>query len=508
MCLKMDGKMGRKAKTKTKTALILITAIFLSFHLGFGVTRLNLISSFAGSGNSGYDDGEDTKATFSMPYGLAAAVDGGIIVVDSNNSKIREIKDGKVLTLAGYSDKLDSYRFPMGGFGDGSALKARFNKPRYAAVDSNGVIYISDTGNNVIRKLYEGKVSTFAGNGKGGYQDGSAAEAMFNCPSGLVIDDKNNLYVADTLNQVIRKITPDGTVSTYAGTAAKGAGYQDGSVLSARFNEPSDLAMDKQHILYIVDSGNQLIRKTDGQTVATVCGSYSKEEGDDYALGGFLDGYGADAQFNFPKGIAVSDNGTLFVSDTWNNRIRGITKDGQVITVAGTGTAGVQNGRAETSMFNGPAGLLYHNKALYVADLWNNSIQKIDIDENQLSPVDTPSPTDGIQFYPRTENFQLVYAGKLRLLTKEHYHVRDGVVSVNLAAFAKALGYHVTWNAQAQVLRAVAGKRTYVIDGKTTAVQLEQGKPMMELKTAAGKLGYESYWVPERNGAVLYRSGQ
>jgi hypothetical protein len=178
----------------------------------------------AGSGIPERVDGLSEKAGFNTPYGLAVDSQGRIYVVDCYNNSIRVIANGMVDTVAGSSKGTDAYGFSLGGLVDGDADKARFNKPRAVLVDGQGTIYVVDTGNNIIRKISQGKVSTYAGTGKAGFRNGSVREAQFNAPSGLALDKAGNLYVADTLNNVIRKISPQGFVTTYAGKNTGEAG--------------------------------------------------------------------------------------------------------------------------------------------------------------------------------------------------------------------------------------------------------------------------------------------
>lgn len=193
--------------------------------------------------------------------------------------------------MAGSLKGTDLYGFPLGGLVDGDADQAMFNQPRAVVVDSQGTIYVADTGNNVIRKISQGKVSTYAGSGRAGFRDGSVRDARFNAPSGLALDKAGNLYVADTLNNVIRKITPQGVVTTYAGNKTGKAGYRDGSLAEAEFNEPAALAMDSQDNLYVVDSGNQLIRRISQDQVETIAGTRgSLLSGTTYIQGSFRDG--------------------------------------------------------------------------------------------------------------------------------------------------------------------------------------------------------------------------
>ena len=210
-------------------------------------------TDFAGSGESGTKDGVKKDASFALPWDLAIDKDGGILIVDTNNSRIRKVKGDIVSTVSGSSSSTDIYGFPTAGFVDGDNTSAKFNKPRGIAVDSNGIYFVADTGNNAIRRIIASKTYTFSGQIKSGYKDGDGREALFNGPSGIAIDGKDNLYVADTLNNVIRKITADGKVTTFAGKFGLQGGYKDGASKEALFNEPSSLAFDSTGALYVAD---------------------------------------------------------------------------------------------------------------------------------------------------------------------------------------------------------------------------------------------------------------
>ena len=199
---------------------------------------------------SGDKDGSINEAEFNYPRALATDGAGNIYVADTGNHRIRKITTrGEVLTLAG------SKR----GFKDGAGAEAKFHEPIGIAVDSKGNVYVADSHNHSIRKVTpEGVVSTLAGSGEGGFVDGSTTEAQFNRPTGVAVDSEGNVYVADQKNNLIRKITPEGMVSTYAGNGM--AGFSDGSAVTARFRNPYDVVVDSDNTIYVSDTGNQRIR--------------------------------------------------------------------------------------------------------------------------------------------------------------------------------------------------------------------------------------------------------
>lgn len=256
-----------------------------------------------------------------------------------------------------------------GGLTDGATTSAEFMNPSALATDALGTVYVADSRNHCIRKITpDGMVSTLAGTGDEGYIDGPASVAQFYCPSGIAVDAQGTIYIADTANHRIRRLTPDGQVSTFAGTGFEG--FKDGAGTVAQFYLPSGLDLDASGNLYVADTANHRVRKvtTDG-TVSTVAGS---------GLEGYAPGIGTAAAFNNPFSVTVDAEGVLYVADTWNNRIRKVLPDGTVLDVAGDGNAGLVDGAASTSRFSLPASVaVAANGRLYVADAYNNCVRKI-----------------------------------------------------------------------------------------------------------------------------------
>lgn len=263
------------------------------------------------------------------------------------------------------------------GFVDGNSLASKFNNPHGIAVNRLGEIYIADRFNHAIRKIdTNGLVSTLAGNGKIGSLDGLGSQALFNEPCDLEIDSKGNIIVADTKNNLIRKITPQGLVKTIAGTGD--FGMIDGEALKASFGNPSGIAIDEFDNIYVTDHLTHLVRKisTNG-FVSTLAGSktdYPNNFGSD-------DGIGLLAKFYRPFGISFGFDGNLYVADEWNHLIRKVNLDGKVTTIAGSGTIGNKNGTALQSTFNYPWDIVQDRSMnLYVLDGYNNIVRKIDKD--------------------------------------------------------------------------------------------------------------------------------
>jgi sugar lactone lactonase YvrE len=252
------------------------------------------VSTFAGSGAPGFANGAANSALFSAPFGVTVDQDNNVYVADTGNNIIREIAAGVVTTFAG---------FGVGGFRDGSTDTAQFMNPTGIAVDSSGNVYVADYGNNRIRLISGGMVSTLAGDGTAGFQDGAAASAQFNEPTGVAVDSSGNVYVADLGNNRIREIS-NGTVSTLAGTGVHG--FNNGPALSAQFAAPNRITVDGFGNVYVCDTDGDRIRLISNGTVSTIAGTGTP---------GLENGAVGSAEFNWPEGIAVDASGNLYIGD-------------------------------------------------------------------------------------------------------------------------------------------------------------------------------------------------
>ncbi len=322
------------------------------------------IRTLAGSVAPGATNGFGSNARFNRPNGVAADRSGNVYVADTENGTVRKITaDGYVSTIAGVAG---SY-----GSTDGSAGNARFYGPQGIAAGQAGELFIADTVNSTIRKISSaGIVSTLAG-AAGSFNsfDGPGANAQFYHPESLTADASGNLYVADTWNHTIRKITPSGVVSTLAGLADN-FGSVDGTNSKARFHRPEGIDVDAATNLFVTDTFNQTIRKiTPAGKVTTITGLAG--------VWGSADGTNSSARFYLPQGIAVASSGDLFVADSGNQTLRKVSPSGTnwvVTTVAGlSGTAGTTNGAGNSARFYFPAGVAVDGLGyVYVADMANN----------------------------------------------------------------------------------------------------------------------------------------
>lgn len=350
--------------TNAVTGKISVTVNGNTATSGIDTRIINLsVSTLAGSGAIGSDDGAGNAASFNGQWGCVMGPNNNLYVADTYNNKIRKIAfDGTVSTLAGTGTQ---------GNQDGPSGTATFNLPFGVAVDKNGNIYVSEIGFDNIRKITpDGMVSTFAGSptGRAGSDDGTDTTATFKDPLGLATDADGNIYVADAANDKIRKITPAGIVTTFAGTGTAGAG--NGTALSATFNTPLSIAVDAGNNLFVTEENNYDIRKiaSDG-TVTTVAGTGQP---------GSADGAGAGAGFNFPVGIVADLSGNLYVTDNGYGTIRIITSSGFVATLAGNGNQTSADGIGYEASFDNPLGMAMDSGGnLYVMDNSSNKVRKV-----------------------------------------------------------------------------------------------------------------------------------
>ncbi|HZV36947.1 MAG TPA: hypothetical protein VFB72_20390, partial [Verrucomicrobiae bacterium] len=344
------------------------------------ITAAGSVSTLAGSpGISGSANGTGSSALFYEPQGVAVDSLGNVYVADTANDMIREITvAGVVTTLAGSA----------GNYGSSNAIgtNATFNSPQSVSVDSIGNVYVADTGNNLVRKITPlGVVSTIAGSGNPGSSDGSGTNAQFWGPVGIATSSSSNLYVADYFNGTVREITPAGVVSTIAGFASNGK--NDGQGIGARFSLAEAIAVDSKTNIYVADAANNTIRKISaGGSVST----YSGTSG----VAGSTNSFGTNSQFNAPQGVAVDSSGNVYVADTLNNTIRKIATSGIASTLAGVaGYANNADGSGTNAQFHAPQGIAVDRFSnVYVADTLNSTIRVI----TSLGTVSTLAGSPGV----------------------------------------------------------------------------------------------------------------
>src|ERR1035437_9489238 len=360
----------------------LVTGGFLTTAWGQASysTPYTFVTIAGTAGNSGGNNGTNSIAQFHWPEGITVDTNGNLYVVDNYENTIRKVApvgtNWVVTTIAGTAGN--------NGSANGTNGVAHFYEPASITMDGPGSLYVADGGNNTIRKVTpvgtNWVVSTIAGTaGIGGGADGTNGSAQYNYPSGITVDANGNLYVADSGNDTIRKLTPVGTnwvVTTIAGMA-QNFGSADGTNSVARFYGPSSITIDGPGNLYVADGGNNTIRKlTPAGTnwvVTTIAGQVGKNGG--------TDGTNLAAQFYYSSGIIVDTSGNLYVADTYNYTIRKVAPVGTnwvVSTLAGVaGITGTNDGTGASALFSYPYAIAVDGAGnLYVGDTLNNTIRK------------------------------------------------------------------------------------------------------------------------------------
>jgi uncharacterized protein (TIGR03437 family) len=347
-------------------------SIFLT-AVCFGQAPKFAISTVAGIGVHGFtgDGGPATAANLAFPAGITFDSSGNLYIGDTANSRVRKVDtNGTITTFAGTGD--------FGDFGDTNvATKAGINRPYGLAIDKAGNLYIADTYNDSIRKVAASSniMSTFAGNGMQGFggDGGGATGALLDTPTALVLDPAGNLYIADTLNNRIRKVGTDGNMTTFAGNGNAAPFGDGGPATSASLNHPEGLAIDNAGNIYVADTESHRVRKVaPGGTITTVAGNGS---------GGFQGdgGPATKASLYYPKGLAIdASSGNLYIADWLNSRIRVVTPDGNIFTVAGNGEYDYNGdgGPATSAALRFPWGLTVDAAGkVYVADDENSVIR-------------------------------------------------------------------------------------------------------------------------------------
>lgn len=330
------------------------------------VTPGAAVTTLAGSGQRGDVDGTGSAAGFYHPAGLAVDAAGVVYVADSGNNTIRRITPaGSVTTVAGAPG--------IAGSDDGVGVAARFNHPEGVAVDATGRLVVADTFNQTLRTISpEGQVSTLAGHPLTTAEevtDGIGAAGTFGTPNGIALDAAGNAYVSDSICNTIRKVTPSGVVTTVAGLAPnRSAGAVDGDRPAARFFQPQGIAVAADGTCYVADTSNQVIRRISPAGIVTTLAGLAGQSG-------YANGTGAEARFSLPTGLAVDATGNVFVIDS-NRAVRKITPAGVVTTLAGAGP-----GTGIPSDGTGAGAVFYFLSAIAVdpgGNVWVAEISRFD----------------------------------------------------------------------------------------------------------------------------------
>jgi uncharacterized protein (TIGR03437 family) len=366
---------GTSAALNSPTAVAVDAAGNVFFADGDAVFRLDattgVLTLAAGNGTQGFsgDNGPATGAQLYLPYGLAVDVAGNLYIAEYGNHRIRKVSNGVITTVAGSGPT----GINSGGYtGDnGPATSAQLNHPSGVAVDSAGSLYIADYANQCVRKVSNGVITTVAGNGAPGYSGdgGPATSARLWFPKGVAVDSAGNLYIADYSNFRIRKVS-NGVITTVAGN---GGGYSgdNGPAIGAGLSSPQGIVVDSAGSLYITDSYSQRIRKVSNGVITTVAGNGTPGYSGD-------NGPAIGAGLNYPADVAVSAAGILYIADSNNRRIRKVS-NGVISTVAGNEDSGFggDNGPATNAELS-PSGVAVDSAgSLYIADAGSDRVRKV-----------------------------------------------------------------------------------------------------------------------------------
>ncbi|MCR8631123.1 stalk domain-containing protein [Paenibacillus radicis (ex Xue et al. 2023)] len=508
-------------KVSKLVALSLIVSVLMSSTTAWGASLssdsvkgsndqiLTDVKTVAGIGDFGAENGAALSSSFRSPSSIVVLPNGAQLVADTRNHLLRLVKDNQVTTYAGLSLKKDIKGFPEGGRYDGSTDASFFQNPAGLAIDSQGNIIVADAANHAIRKITpSGQVTTIAGNGLIGMKDAAGMEASFYNPSDVAVAANGTVYVADTLNHLIRSISPTGQVKTLnslsgrlievtPGQVIQSGDFADGALASAKFNEPTGLALDSKGNLYVSDTGNQRIRYIDLQNnmVTTVAGSSLNDaktglygKSDLYAAGDYADGPANKALFNSPQGIAVTDEGGLLIADSHNHSIRYLL-NGQVSTIAGAANlrGGEADGGDRSAQLRNPSDVaVQQDGSILVADSGNNKIRKISLYKLPAN-------------LPKDNEVKVAYGSQLIEFNVKP-EIKDGRTMVPVRAITETLGYKVTFNEAARSVQlSKDGVAIELYIDKTGIKKTVEGKDAVMKETdAAPYIKDDTTFVPVR----------
>ncbi len=445
---------------------------------------------------------------FYYPSGIALAKDA-IVVCDKMNDRVQIIgsQDTWQIGKAGIGGV--SYA-EAGGLVDGYLSNAQFKKPSDVAISQNGDLIVTDSDNNVIRKITNELVVTIAGNGKKGYKEGHEGEASFNSPQSIAISKNGTIYVADTMNHCIRTIDSDGNVSLFAGMPEK-PGYKDGQLLEATFYEPCGLDFGTDGALYVADSANQCIRKIKDNNVSTVAGFPGKVDSEtSYPEGGYVDG--TEGRFFFPKDLVVMEDDTIYVADTLNHAIRQI-KDGQTKTVLGNGTAGKYYVNSENMKLSRPNGITSEGINLYITDSVNNSVLIVPITDRLKNGRKTREQMlieTGISIdkkYPYHGELRLFVNGeRVRLNNIKSWNTSDKIY-IPIKQVLEAIGATVSLNNQTKDY-TISKDGIDTVLGLNQSYFLLQGMAVTTSEEIMRLFPYTFEWYPEFSVIAIETEGR
>lgn len=457
------------------------------------------ITTFAGTAlSAGSADGR--PGTFNAPNGIAIDAAKNLYVSDTVNNTIRKITPGgEVSTLAGQAGQF--------GATNGTGNAARFNFPVGLGVDAGGNVYVADAKNFLIRKITPaGEASIFAGAPfQLGATDGAGGAARFFLPYGIAVDTAGNVYVSEQGNHLIRKITPAGVVSTLAGGTQQ-AGFADGTGSAARFNVPFGLAVDSAGNVFVADSGNNAIRRiTPAGVVTTVAGNIAS---------GAIDGAAGVARFKEPRGVSVDAGGNIYVADFGNQLVRHIAPGGNVSTLAGSANiAGSTDSVGASARFYDPAAIVADGTTVFVADSSNNLVRRGVPASAAGLPTISIQPLDQEVAPGQSVSFRVLVAGS----SLSYQWLKDGLPIANATSATYTIGSAQTSDQGVYSVRIASAGGTIdsqpgtltitppgggpiLITSRPLSLHVEVGQAVSFSVTASGpSLAYQ--WL--KNGAAI-----
>ncbi len=415
-----------------------------SAHVIYRVTPAGVVSKLTGTAPvAGSTDGTTAAALFNAPSAIAIDSANNLYVADTASNTVRKIASGNVTTLAGQAGRSSSV--------DGKGSAARFEDPYAVAVDGLGNVYVADATDHSIRRIAsDGTVSTFAGRpGTFGSSDGTGTAALFKTPQGIATDSAGNVYVADTGNATIRRITSAGVVSTLAGTAGA-FGSTNASGAAARFSSPYGIAADTAGNVYVVDSNDSTVRKvTAAGAVTTLAGAPGQT--------GLVDGTGSAARFSVPFDITVDAAGNLYICDHGNHAIRKVTPTGVVTTLAGSGSPGKADGTGAAALFKFPAGISVDAAGyVYVADTDNQVIRKISpvgvVTTIAGSDIGSADGAGAVATFYNPKDVAVDSGGNVYVADRGNHTIRKGSVAASTASVVVSAGWNLLGHGSTAVL--------------------------------------------------------
>ena len=444
-----------------------------------------------------------------FPIGIAL-MGSYVVIADSMCDRI-QIIDNRENQRIGRPGRYGFSYLDSGAFIDGFREQAMFMKPSGVSITPCGDIIVSDTGNHAIRRITDEFVITIAGRGVSGFNDGHETEALFNQPRAAIMCPQGYIYVADTMNHIIRRICPRGYVTLFAG-APNNSGFYDGALLEARFFEPSGLYLSvtaNGNILYVADTANHSIRKIENGIVSTVAGQPGEPiRFSAYFEGGYIDGSNYDARFNSPRDIALLPNGSILVADSLNHAIRIITPEGTQ-TLVGGGSAGHFHSSTENLRLTRPEGIATDGETLFISDTMNNRVVAIPLTNRVLSG--RPSRNQMLIDTGLTLDSRFSFRGEIRVfmnnkridMGRVQPWIRGDAILVPIRPLLEAMGAEVHLDERTGELSIIIGDLLTILN-RNRDYFIMRGAMVTTLDEIMRLFPYTIEWFPELSLITVY----